>query len=130
MFAENYGDLNALHPFREGNGRSQREFARLICRDCGYDFDLSCTTHKDMLEASKLSFNQGDSSLFIEIFSKALRDYKDDVDYSGDRLSILTSDDLDLGAVEGYEYYDYYDSHEYEGYNELYKAKIESMSSK
>ena len=95
-----------------------------------FDFDLSCTTHKDMLEASKLSFNQGDSSLFIEIFSKALRDYKDDVDYSGDRLSILTSDDLDLGAVEGYEYYDYYDSHEYEGYNELYKAKIESMSSK
>ena len=130
VFAENYGDLNALHPFREGNGRSQREFARLICRDCGYDFDLSCTTHKDMLEASKLSFNQGDSSLFIEIFSKALRDYKDDVDYSGDRLSILTSDDLDLGAVEGYEYYDYYDSHEYEGYSELYKAKIESMSSK
>ena len=26
--ADNYGDLNALHPFREGNGRAQREFAK------------------------------------------------------------------------------------------------------
>lgn len=30
VLAENYADLNALHPFREGNGRTQREFARLI----------------------------------------------------------------------------------------------------
>jgi cell filamentation protein len=41
VFADNYADLNALHPFREGNGRAQREFARLICRRCGYVFDLS-----------------------------------------------------------------------------------------
>lgn len=41
VLANNYGDLNALHPFREGNGRTQREFARLICLACGYDFDLS-----------------------------------------------------------------------------------------
>lgn len=29
--ARNYGDLNALHPFIEGNGRAQREFARVLC---------------------------------------------------------------------------------------------------
>ena len=71
-FADNYGDLNALHPFREGNGRTQREFARLVCLECGYNFDLSCATHKEMLEASQLNFNKGDSSAFIDIFSKAL----------------------------------------------------------
>ena len=70
VFADNYGDLNALHPFREGNGRAQREFARMICQKCGYDFNLSVTTHTEMLEASRLSFDKADSSGFIKIFSK------------------------------------------------------------
>lgn len=48
VLAENYADLNALHPFREGNGRTQREFTRLLCLECGYVFDLSCTTHEEM----------------------------------------------------------------------------------
>ena len=68
VLADNYGDLNALHPFREGNGRAQREFARLVCLKCGYDFNLSCTTHHDMLEASILSFNKGDNSGYVKIF--------------------------------------------------------------
>ena len=59
----------------EGNGRTQREFARLVCLECGYDFDLSYTTHREMLEASKLSFDRADSSLFIRIFSKAVVPY-------------------------------------------------------
>lgn len=69
VFADNYGDLNALHPFREGNGRAQREFARIVCLKCGYEFSLACTTHREMLEASKLSFDKADSTLFIKIFS-------------------------------------------------------------
>ena len=36
VLAEHYADLNALHPFREGNGRSQREFCRELCLKCGY----------------------------------------------------------------------------------------------
>lgn len=68
VFADNYGDLNALHPFREGNGRAQREFARIVCLKCSYEFSLACTTHREMLEASKLSFDKADSTLFIKIF--------------------------------------------------------------
>ena len=68
--AENYGDLNALHPFREGNGRAQREFARCVCLACGYEIDFSGTTHEKMLEASRLSFNKGDASGFIGIFTR------------------------------------------------------------
>lgn len=30
------GDLNALHPFREGNGRAQRALIQLLARDAGY----------------------------------------------------------------------------------------------
>jgi cell filamentation protein len=29
-------DLNALHPFREGNGRTQRAFLRLLAADAGW----------------------------------------------------------------------------------------------
>ena len=126
VFANNYGDLNALHPFREGNGRAQREFARLICLDCGYDFDLSRATHKEMLEASRLSFDKGDSSEFIKIFSKAVTPYgKRGIDIN--KLNILTSDDLSIGVPAHYDYYGYNEYEESEVYNEIYKAKINKM---
>lgn len=125
-FAENYGDLNALHPFREGNGRTQREFARLVCLDCGYNFDLSCTTHKQMLEASQLSFNKGDSSGFIKIFSDALTPY-DEQKIDVDKLNILTTDDLVIGPSSDYDYYKYGEYENSDIYEEIYKAKIEKM---
>lgn len=67
-----YADLNALHPFREGNGRSQREFARELCMECGYAFDLTGTTHEEMLDASILSFDRGDNKGLGDIFKKAV----------------------------------------------------------
>ncbi len=128
VFANNYGDLNALHPFREGNGRAQREFARLVCKECGYDFNLSCTTHQEMLDASRLSFDKGDSSGFIKIFSKALTPHIE-ISQENDRLKILTSDDLTIGSTEGgYDYYGYSEHKESETYNEIYKAKINQMN--
>lgn len=72
ILSEHYGDMNALHPFREGNGRAQREFTRELCEHCGYDFDLSCTTHQEMLEASISSFDKGDNSLLEGIFHRAV----------------------------------------------------------
>lgn len=94
VFADNYGDLNALHPFREGNGRTQREFARQVCLACGYDFNLSVTTHEEMLKASILSFDKADSSGFIKIFSKAITPLDRTIDNDKNILKILTSDDL------------------------------------
>lgn len=125
VFADNYGDLNALHPFREGNGRAQREFARLLCAECGYDFNLSVTSHKKMLEASKLSFDRGDSSAFIKIFSLALTTQKDISFEDSEQLSILTSDDMTIGMPADY---DYYESNEIDKYNEYYEKKIASMN--
>lgn len=128
VFADNYGDLNALHPFREGNGRTQREFARLVCLDCGYAFDLSCTTHSKMLEASVLSFDKADSSLFCEIFRKAIIPL-DEYNSREDIVRILTSDDLTINDEENY--YDYYSCDEdaiVEKYNEIYKEKSLELS--
>ncbi len=36
-----YNDLNMLHPFREGNGRTQRLFFTLLIRRAGYDINFS-----------------------------------------------------------------------------------------
>lgn len=124
VFADNYGDVNALHPFREGNGRAQREFARVLCLKCGFTFDLSCATHKEMLEASKLSFDKGDSSGLVHIFSKAVTA---NVVPSFERLNILTSDDLTIGLDDMDDYYGYEEYEKLSTYNEIYKAKITEM---
>ena len=69
--AKHYGDLNALHPFREGNGRTQREFTRELCLECGYEFDLTRTNHQEMVEASIRSFNVDNAGL-ERIFERAV----------------------------------------------------------
>lgn len=46
-------ELNVLHPFREGNGRTIRELIREICFDCGYVIDWYEINHDDILRASK-----------------------------------------------------------------------------
>lgn len=80
VFADHYADLNALHPFREGNGRSQREFARQLCLKCGYVFDLTKTKHEVMLSASILSFDKGDNSGLENIFKNTVIPINDYVD--------------------------------------------------
>lgn len=36
-----YNTTNLLHPFREGNGRTQRIFISQLIRFCGYELDFS-----------------------------------------------------------------------------------------
>ena len=45
-------ELNVLHPFREGNGRTIREFIRQLALKNGYRFNLAKISAQDMLEAS------------------------------------------------------------------------------
>ena len=44
-----------LHPFREGNGRTIREFIRQLALKNGYLLNLKKISPKDMLNASKKS---------------------------------------------------------------------------
>lgn len=48
-------ELNVLHPFREGNGRTIREFIRQLALKNGYILNLKRVSPKEMLEASKKS---------------------------------------------------------------------------
>ncbi len=50
--AECLASVNALHPFREGNGRAQREFFRELAARAGFHLDWSRTNAKDIVQAS------------------------------------------------------------------------------
>ena len=41
--ADLYHRINMLHPFREGNGRTQRLFFTLLIRRAGYEIDFAAT---------------------------------------------------------------------------------------
>ena len=51
-----FSEINALHPFREGNGRSQREFIRSLALKNGYLIYFEKASKEEMLIASKKSF--------------------------------------------------------------------------
>lgn len=48
-------EINVLHPFREGNGRTQREFIRCLAMNAGYELDWSRADPERILHASILS---------------------------------------------------------------------------
>lgn len=49
-------EINALHPFREGNGRAQREFIIVLARRAGYVVDFSKVSQEEMIQASEKAF--------------------------------------------------------------------------
>lgn len=55
------GEINALHPFREGNGRAQREFISQLARQCGYQIRWTGISQQEMVAASVASMH-GDLS--------------------------------------------------------------------
>ncbi|EAH5628663.1 cell filamentation protein Fic [Campylobacter coli] len=46
------GEINALHPFREGNGRTQRIFLNELAKNAGYKLDLNLIPKDKMIMAS------------------------------------------------------------------------------
>lgn len=49
-------EINVLHPFREGNGRTQRLFIEYLAGVAGYDVDFSSVSSQEMIVASADSF--------------------------------------------------------------------------
>ena len=67
-----FADINALHPFREGNGRTQREFIEELAKVIGVDLDLTVVSQEDMIIASHDSIN-GSYDKFLNMFRKTAR---------------------------------------------------------
>jgi len=52
------GEINALHPFREGNGRTQRIFFVELARRAKYELDYSQAEPDELLEADIAAYNK------------------------------------------------------------------------
>jgi cell filamentation protein len=61
------GDLNAIHPFRDGNGRSQLSFLHLVALRAGHPVDLSRVNPSDLMAAMIASFDGNLGPLTAEI---------------------------------------------------------------
>ena len=66
-----FSEINALHPFREGNGRSQREFIRSLALKNGYVIHFDRISESEMVLASQKSF-LCDYSDMEKLFSKCI----------------------------------------------------------
>jgi len=64
-----FADINALHPFREGNGRSQRLFIESLAKINGIYLDLTNVDKMEMIIASHESIN-GDIIKLKTMFEK------------------------------------------------------------
>ena len=69
--AELFAEVNIIHPFREGNGRAQREFFRSLALINGFSLNWANVSEQEMIQASKQSA-LGSNTGLAEIFAKAL----------------------------------------------------------
>jgi len=67
------GEINVLHPFRDGNGRTQREFINHLLLKNGYIIHWSRVQRPKMTQASIEAY-KGDSSLMATIIYNNLEE--------------------------------------------------------
>jgi cell filamentation protein len=61
-------DLNGVHPFREGNGRTQRVFMDALAKEAGYTLAFSVVSRERMIQASVTGNENGDPSMMRRLF--------------------------------------------------------------
>lgn len=66
-----HAELNAAHPFREGNGRAQRAFLGQLARDAGYTLAWRRLERDRNIEAARAS-HRGDNSPLHERLDELL----------------------------------------------------------
>src|ERR1035438_8476060 len=66
------GELNTIHPFREGNGRTQREFIRELAAEDGRRINWNRVTRQQMYDASVESHNLGKNDAFAALIAFAI----------------------------------------------------------
>src|ERR1700739_3572481 len=70
--AEVLGTLNAVHAFREGNGRTQREFVSELAYKNSYWINWNKVSREELYMASDASFMRGDNTLFEKLLKGAI----------------------------------------------------------
>lgn len=68
-----YCVTNTLHPFREGNGRTQRAFLTQLIRNAGYSINFS-ELDMDLLMVATIQAAQGVTDLLKQFFDEAVHE--------------------------------------------------------
>ena len=69
--AEFYNDVNYIHPFREGNGRTQRIYFAQLIRHYGYDINFA-DVDTDELMIATIQASSGVMDFLIEFFENSI----------------------------------------------------------
>jgi cell filamentation protein len=67
------GEVNAIHPFREGNGRAQRAFFEQLASDAGFILDWQ-DLDADRNTAASAAIMRGDSALMRKMLDELIRE--------------------------------------------------------
>ena len=67
-----YCMTNELHPFREGNGRTQRVFLTQLIQHAGYDINFA-DMDTDLLMIATIQASQGVTDLLKELFRQSIK---------------------------------------------------------
>lgn len=77
--AEILDNVNFLHPFREGNGRTQREFLRLLALEKGVKLNLNPPDNKSVYERYMHGTINSDLDTLTELILELIEDKKNEV---------------------------------------------------
>ena len=69
--AEFYNDVNYIHPFREGNGRTQRIYFAQLIRHYGYDINFA-DVDTDELMVATIQASSGVMDFLVEFFENSI----------------------------------------------------------
>lgn len=72
-----YDQLNFIHPFREGNGRTQRVFWSRVAKDASYAIDWSLIVGDENDEACRRAAEESDLTALEIMFAKIIKKNED-----------------------------------------------------
>lgn len=97
------GEINSLHPFREGNGRTQREFIGQLANEYGHHFRWSGISAQEMVGAS-IAIHNGDPRPLEKLLHENMTEYgKEGMTMSNDKATQvgIDQDQLhDAGSIQ------------------------------
>lgn len=70
--ADHWGEVNALHPFREGNTRTQRVFFQQLAHVAGWPIDWAKLDYKAFIEARYDNLRTADSTALATVLDPAV----------------------------------------------------------
>lgn len=102
--AYHYEQFNYLHPFREGNGRTQRVFWNRVARDAGWQLDWRSVRGAANDQACRAAAERSDfeplREMFDQIVTKAAAPAYRDGDWHADERARLSFLDQGIHAFE------------------------------